>query len=185
MDQIACWPRVCASSQLAESPHWAPQGIVFAFHSQMLHTRCQHALPHISFLLLRRPCHSWIPLSQLALSSKPVFWNQSVLLMCHFSTPEFRLYIIICCLEYCAQNMADSLKPSVSSWSAFGGAESSALLQPGCIRTSGGGIEKCVLLPNTTNNFLKTFKFEKHCPRSTLLYRNHTGLDVVGAKLYA
>lgn len=71
MDQIACWSGVCASSQPAESPCWVPQGTVFAFHSQMLHTRHQRVSPHISFTLLMHPCHSWIPLSQLASLSSP------------------------------------------------------------------------------------------------------------------
>lgn len=73
-----------------------------------------HQIPacatHISFTLLMRPCHSWIPPSQLALRSKSVFWNQSVLLLCQFSAPEYRPYMIICCLGYCSQNMAYRLR---------------------------------------------------------------------------
>lgn len=72
-------------------------------------SNASHQIPacatHISFTLLMRPCHSWIPPSQLALRSKSVFWK-SVLLLCQFSTPEYRPRMIICCLGYCSQNTA-------------------------------------------------------------------------------
>lgn len=70
MGQIARWSGVCASSQFAESQPWVPQGIVFGFHSQMPHTSYQHAPAHVSFIFLICPCHSWIPVPQLALSNK-------------------------------------------------------------------------------------------------------------------
>lgn len=88
VDQIACWSRVCASSQLAESPLWVPQGIVFGFHSQMLHTRSRHAPPRISFILLMCPCHSRILLSQLALSSESQSSGTSRFSSCAIFQPQ-------------------------------------------------------------------------------------------------
>lgn len=167
MDQIACWSGVCASSQPAESPRWVPQGIVFGFHSQMLHTRHQRVTPHISFPLLTHPCHSWIPLSQLASLSSPhvpVF------------NPRMSTLHDSMLLGNCSQNMAHRHSPT-----EFPGvplrADSLALLQTVCISSSGGGISKSGLLPINPDDFLRTWKLEKHCPRSTVFCGNHVGLD--------
>lgn len=105
MDQIACWSGVCAPSQLAESPLWVLQGIVFGFHSQIFHTRYQHAPPHISFIWLMCLCHSWILLSQLALTSKSQSFEISQYSSCATFQPQNNpLYITTYCPEYCSQS---------------------------------------------------------------------------------
>lgn len=171
VDQIACWSRVCASSQLAESPLWVPQGIVFGFHSQMLHTRSRHAPPRISFILTNVPVSFTNPAFSTGLKQwESVFWNQSVLLMCHFSAPEDAPYIIIHCLEYrsppvCLLSPAEF--PGI--WST----NSLALLIRLAASESQGEKSQNLYLYPAPQMIFKDIKVRLALPRDTLVHRNH------------
>lgn len=99
-----------------------------------------------------------------------VFWNQSVLLMCHFSAPEDAPYIIIHCLEYrsppvCLLSPAEF--PGI--WST----NSLALLIRLAASESQGEKSQNLYLYPAPQMIFKDIKVRLALPRDTLVHRNH------------
>lgn len=99
-----------------------------------------------------------------------VFWNQSVLLMCHFSAPEYAPYIIISCLEYCS-HMVCLLSPAEfpGIWST----DSLALLIRLAVSESQREKSQDLYLYPASQMIFKVIKVREALPRGTLRHRNH------------
>lgn len=102
--------------------------------------------------------------------------------MCQCPTPEYRPYMIVCCLGCCSQNMALRLSPAEFPGVPFRGQIPWPPSRLPASAAARRGISRSGLLPGTPNGFLRTLKFKKHCPRCTLLFRGHVGLDADESK---